>query len=46
MLVMPAAPDGWSCTNCSHEGERVHWFCPSCGSFDSYQALQTQGEVD
>lgn len=46
MLAMPAAPDGWSCTNCLHEAERVHWFCPSCGSFDSYQALQTPSEVD
>ncbi len=45
MLSMPAAPDGWSCTKCSHRAEHVRWYCPSCGSFDSYLAQQNSGEV-
>ncbi len=46
MLSMPSAPDGWSCNNCSHKQEHVRWYCPSCGSFDSFGALQIADEVN
>lgn len=38
MLALPAAPDGWNCTACQNRTEHVRWFCPACGSFDTYQA--------
>jgi len=44
LLAMPAAPDGWICTLCRHQAEHLRWFCPSCGSFDTYEAVLTPQE--
>lgn len=38
MLARPATPDGWSCEVCGRRADHVRWFCPECGSFDSYRA--------
>jgi lipopolysaccharide biosynthesis regulator YciM len=37
MLSMPRGPAGWVCHDCGLEAERVRWFCPSCGGFQTYQ---------
>jgi lipopolysaccharide biosynthesis regulator YciM len=45
MLSMPQAPDGWNCTSCAHRADHVRWYCPQCGSFDTFVAAPDAGEV-
>ncbi len=44
MLTMPAAPDGWWCTVCDHQENHVRWFCPACGSFETYLPAHATAE--
>jgi lipopolysaccharide biosynthesis regulator YciM len=37
MLARPRAADVWVCDACGHRSEHVRWFCPGCGTFDSYR---------
>ena len=44
MLTMPTAPDGWVCSACEHRAEHVRWYCPECGSFDTFLTEQAPSE--
>jgi len=45
MLSMPRGPEGWVCRQCGNQEERIHWFCPSCLGFNTYDAGPASVEV-
>lgn len=37
LLARPRAADVWGCAACGRQSDHIRWFCPGCGTFDSYR---------